>query len=157
TLLRSHALIWWRRQREEAKEGRGQPRIMTEWEEFAKAITSHFYPIDSSRWARDQMNNLVQRGSVSEYVAKFNQLLSQVHDMSEGERIERFERGLKPHVKNLIAVGGPQSLSESIQIALRLDSTQDPMRPMSPRYPSTRATLGPEQKYHLRAQGRCFY
>ena len=90
TYLRGNALLWWRNL------GILMPQT---WTTFATAITKEFQPIDAIQTARDQLANLVQTHSVSEYTAAFQLLALAIPDLSLAETLHRYIFNLKPKTK----------------------------------------------------------
>lgn len=58
--------------------------------EFEKAIIQAVVPFDSVQRSRDKLRKLLQRTSVSSYLAKFRNIVLTIPDMSEGEVVDRF-------------------------------------------------------------------
>lgn len=67
-----------------------------------------------------------QRGSVAKYIADFQDLITQIVDISGPEALQAFLHGLKPSIKNHFS-GNPtlrSGLSTVMQIAESLDGAQ---------------------------------
>lgn len=79
--------LWWRTKYIDIQEG--QLRIDT-WDDLKNKMKSQFYP---ARW---NLKCLPQMGIVREYVKQLSQLMLDVRDMSEKDKLFSFISGLKP-------------------------------------------------------------
>ena len=86
------ARTWWR-----AQEASGSPP--TTWAAFKASFLEAFQTIDAERMARDRMENLKQRTSVTDYANQFSGLLLEVPEMHSADAVYRFVRGLKPQIR----------------------------------------------------------
>lgn len=113
--LRGPAFDWWR-----YSESSGTKiRI---WEEFCRELTAQFQPINSVKRARDQLAALKQIGSVQDYVARFRSITIKIPDLSEGDKVDKFVRGLKPHVQREVELRGLNTLDSIMSAAERVDA-----------------------------------
>lgn len=71
-----------------------------DWDTFVQALTSHFSPMDPVKLARDKLAALRQFSSVRDYTAQFRYICSAITDIADGEKLDRFVRGLKHHIMN---------------------------------------------------------
>ena len=74
------ARTWWR-----AQEASGSPP--TTWAVFKASFLEAFQTIDAERMARDRMENLKQRTSVTDYANQFSGLLLEVPEMHPADAV----------------------------------------------------------------------
>ncbi len=67
------------------------------WGEFEGAIWNEIIPFDSVQRSRDKLQRLVQRTSVSDFLSECRNIVLMLPGVSEGDKLDRFCRGLKPH------------------------------------------------------------
>ena len=117
SFLRSSALQWYRRTLSE----RGEWNIFP-FEEFKAGLRSMFLPRNHQQQLRGKLDMLKQCGNLPLYINDFMNIMNQVTDMSEGDRIHYFIRGLSPKTKAEIGYSCPQSLHHAIELAQNFDS-----------------------------------
>ena len=82
--------------------------------------------VNPVRVARDRISTLRQLGSVQDFTQRFLDLKVQIPSMTDEEAVEKYVRGLKPHIRRdleqLMAREGEKSLEELIRFADRTDS-----------------------------------
>jgi len=100
----------------------GTNTIPTTWEEFENALIAEFVPFDSVQRSRDKLRRLVQRTSVTSYLAEFRNIILTIPGMSEGEKVDRFSQGLKPNIRLEVMKAGAQTMTDASKIALNVDS-----------------------------------
>src|SRR5262249_635500 len=93
----------------------------------------------------DKLRHLRQTSSVGNYVHAFQNLMVELPLMHESDRLDRFLRGLKPHVYERVVMQQPQNLSEACRLANVVDTIKfnarapafgrlwNPARPSRPR------------------------
>jgi len=102
------------------------PENVDPWEHFKSCVLARFQSANHKFFARSKLNGLKQHGSVTKYIAAFQDLCSQIDDISEPEALQAFLMGLKPSIQIHFA-GNPtlrQDLSTAMQIAESLDNVQ---------------------------------
>lgn len=119
TLLRGQADIWWRR-----LEASGEAKKLRTWESFTEAVNKEFRPIRATQLARDRLAELKQTGSVEEHVREFRPLQLLIPGMTDEEALDRFVRGLKPHIRNEVRSRFPTRLSDAESLALTYKTMQ---------------------------------
>lgn len=99
----------------------GDPR--TDIDAFARFMRERFFPSDYIKRIRDRLDGLKQVTSVKDYVDKFEALLLQIpsEDYHDADMMHKFLRKLKPEIKKLVMVSGPNTLNEAYQQAERID------------------------------------
>ncbi len=74
------------------------------WTAFEDAFRKQFAPLDSAQSTRDMLKTIKQgRGSVAEYITKFNQY-SMLTGWSDADHRQRFYDGLDDHIKDLFTL-----------------------------------------------------
>lgn len=109
--------------------------------DFKEAVERQFGEKDGPEKARQQLRRLSQAGSVSQYAARFRQLILQLPERHESDRISDFMAGLKPEVRTHVALQRLTTLDacmEAAEIADRVHmaaraSTRFPSLPARPR------------------------
>ena len=121
TLLRDHALQWWRtRLRQEERQGQNP---LESWEEFKEIITTQFKQFNSVKIARDKMATLKQTTSVMAYAHRFRQLVNEIPSMTdEDDLVDRFLRGLKLPIRRSVEMHEPETLDKAMRLAERHDN-----------------------------------
>jgi Ty3 transposon capsid-like protein len=113
TFLQGNALLWWR--------SLGS-NIPTTWDTFSVALSQEFQPIDATRTARNQLANLFQTHSVTEYTAAFRTLALSIPDLSPAETLHRYIFHLKPKTRLEVEIRNPMTLEEATHIANLYDT-----------------------------------
>ena len=115
TLLKDNAANWWYLKVHNNE-------IPGTWEEFCNAVRAEFVPQDSMRRSRDRLRRLVQRASVSSYLNEFRNLVLNIPNMTEDEKLDKFCAGLKPEIRLEVLKSGPVTVDNAARIALNVDS-----------------------------------
>jgi hypothetical protein len=174
TLLKEHAALWYRLQ---CLRHDGHPYAT--WDEFRTALKQTFTPVNQEKRARDRLASLRQTTSAQRYIQEFTSLCLEISDLHSTEQLDRFVRGLKPHVRREVELRDPKTFDEATTIAERVDqisfaatrtkpiqgsrpSTSSGPQPMElgamrtvPTVKKTRLT--PEERQDLRQRKACFY
>ncbi len=89
-------------------------------EEFFSGIHNEFVPADLQQRLRDQLHRLKQARcqSLTDYIAKFRQIMIEITDMSELDKVVYFQRGLKLKIQEEVQYRRCTELSEAIGVAL---------------------------------------
>ncbi|KAF2318058.1 hypothetical protein GH714_041390 [Hevea brasiliensis] len=116
--LANDANLWWRTKVEQSISG--QCSIVT-WDDFKKALKAQFYPENVAYNARCKLAELQHIGSIREYVRSFTALMLDIKDMSEADRLFKFQKGLKPWARNELVRRGVKELSTALAVAESLD------------------------------------
>ena len=115
-LFRGSAISWWRTQLH------GNQSLPANWEEFKDTMQRTFSPINHVKLARDRLSKLRQTYSVQDYVWRFQSLCLEIPDISEGEILDRFVRGLKGQIRKEVELRGLTNFQEIVQTAQRVDA-----------------------------------
>lgn len=117
--FRENAAIWWEHVIREMELER-RPKMQT-WADFEKAVKDEFQPLDSEQVARDRLADLIQTTSVTAYVNALRDLALQISDLSSGDLLHKFKRGLKPNIRREVELRDPKTLDEAVKMAERAD------------------------------------
>ena len=109
------ARTWWR-----AQEASGSPP--TTWPTFKAAFLEAFQTLDAERIARDNMEDLRQRTSVTDYANHFSGLLLEVPYMHPADAIYQFVKGLKPQIRLHVELQRPATVNNAMRLAQAADS-----------------------------------
>ena len=112
--LRDSALQWYRRRIQELGE--------LTYEEFEEGLKSMFLPHNYQEVLRTKLDNVKQRGRLDEYINEFMNIMNQIMEMSEVDKIHAFKRGLAAKTRAEIGYVAPKSLQEAIEKAQGYDS-----------------------------------
>ena len=116
------ARTWWR-----AQEGSGSPP--TTWTTVKAAFLEAFQTLDAKRIARDNMENLRQRTSVTNYANQFSGLPLEVSHMHSADAIYKVVKGLKPQIRLHVELQRPSTVNDAMRLAQAADSALYYTRP----------------------------
>lgn len=92
------------------------------FDDFKDKITAAFQPANFQRVLRRQLKALRQTGSISDYVYEFRNIVGQIKEMAEDDKITYFIDGLKPRTREEINYMAPETLENAIASATRFDA-----------------------------------
>jgi Retrotransposon gag protein len=115
--LQGSAATWWRQRFE-----LNTPSSAITWDVFTAGLRAQFRPINAAKLARDRLATIRQVTSVADYVARFQNIMLDLPNMDEEDRIDRFLRGLKSHVQESVALQQPTSILKAYALANTVDS-----------------------------------
>ena len=97
-----------------------------------------FQPVDKVEQARARLANAQQNGSLDAYITMMRGLFLAIPDITQGEKMDRFKRGLKPHLFERVQVHTPPptTVEEMIAIAALHDAVHHSVKPMGDHKPS---------------------
>jgi hypothetical protein len=98
------------------------PALLT-YDAIHNAFLAAFETMDPARQARDRLDGLSQRTSVTEYNTLFNELMLGLNDMHVDDRLHAYIKGLKPAVRVQVELTRPTTLRDAQDLATRVDST----------------------------------
>jgi hypothetical protein len=95
--LRGQAAAWWR------DVGKTDKRPAT-WEAFVSELSRMFMPVARAQVARQKLAGARQRDkeSVTSYISYLRRLYLSIPRISEDEKVDRFIRGLSPHLQDKV-------------------------------------------------------
>jgi hypothetical protein len=165
TFLKDHAAMWWRTVYEEIE---AQPED-NRWTQFTNGLKHQFQPINTAETARTRLDQLRQKTSVRLYNSDFREIMLQLPNMHEADRIHAYIKGLKPAVASLVAMQQPNTLIAAQGLADTADTIQFqhlPRRPFINPRPDHRGPtpmdldaiekLTDAERERLRKNGGCF-
>ncbi|CAI7836271.1 unnamed protein product, partial [Closterium sp. NIES-54] len=114
TLLRGPALEWIYNNKEIWGEG--------SWTQFREALIQRFEPINSSYMARQQIHRHKQFGSVTQYTQQMEGLFNRITDLTEGEKIQAYDEGLKMEVRRQVIAANYNNYRDMVCAAERFDA-----------------------------------
>jgi len=151
SLLRGPALVWFRTM----CSTQGHLAFISTWVLFCRELRANFCPTNLTKLARDRLAYLRQTGSsVRDYVRDFRAVCLEIPLLSADERLDRFTRGLKPHIRREVELREPTTFEEAVRLAEKFDSAQRSVFPSSNSSSSSSSggrALGPrryEQSYN---------
>ena len=95
------------------------------YQDFIKAISKRFRSaVDADKAAEEIYDTRqTENQSVTAFSDRFIQLLTRVPNMHEEDRIRHFRRGLLPHLQQKVKEHQLQTLTEVVELAIRLEAT----------------------------------
>jgi Retrotransposon gag protein len=84
-------------------------------------MRKYFAPPNEGRRLQDEWANLRQHGSVSEYVSVLMVLAARIPELSQGQILDKFIRGLKPKTKIEVELQDPKTPDKAYGLADRFD------------------------------------
>jgi hypothetical protein len=119
TYLTDNAATWW--QTFTSIQPNGDARAIT-WQMFHTGLTGMFKPVNSKKVARDRLAALQQTHSVVKYNFDFQQLCLQIDDINEAEKLDKYVRGLKQHIRVKVELEQATTLTQAMSHAHVIDS-----------------------------------
>ena len=135
SMLNGSASQWWRYVVES-----NEP--IATWTEFRSELINQFKGIDSQKDASNRLVYCQQRHSVTGYFKEFTMLTLSIPGMTEEEKLDRFVRGLRPHLQREVLLREPHTLQEACHIAYKLETVLSQIRGSNPS-PTPRPTYRP--------------
>ncbi|CAI7838135.1 unnamed protein product [Closterium sp. NIES-53] len=143
SLLRGHAMDWWRvivtkpmdyatLPTREGQTGPWAPSYFVDvpqyrtWDAWCAGLRARFEPIAASIAAHQKLHTWRQLGSVQDYTSRFLALCKQVGYMHESERIDRYIGGLKHDIPQEIQLRCVTDFQEILAMAEKLDFFRRP-------------------------------
>lgn len=118
-LLRDGAVTWWRQLESDTSVATPQT-----WQQFCDAFRTEFKPENAEQIARQKLQELQQRGSVSSYVRAFRDTMLELPNMDVKDALFVFTNGLKYQVKLHVLIHKPDSLHKAYELAESYESAQ---------------------------------
>ena len=117
--LQDEAAVWWRLYCADVENGRA-PAI-NNWLELKTLMLMRFSEVNRTVAIKDQYSNLKQTGSVRAYISKFRELVVELPNETEWDRVYQFLKGLKPVIQSNTRTHKPKTLEEAMDIADEAD------------------------------------
>jgi retrotransposon gag protein/zinc knuckle protein len=124
------------------------PTSRCQWDLFKQSLQDQFQPVNSTKTARTRLDQLKQKTSVRIYNTEYRELMVQIPDMSEADRLHNYLRGLKAQVASQVAMQQPTTLLQAQGLADTADVIQfqyqtRPQVPYTARHNICPETQGP--------------
>lgn len=116
-----------------------------DWGEFKVLLRQEFIPINAVIQARDQLAVLTQTGTVTEYINEFRKLQLQIPDLSLGDALDRFVRGLKRPTRIAVRTRFPKTMAEAESLSLAIEAAAFEDGIPVPKQPAQPAVIPNEQ------------
>jgi Ty3 transposon capsid-like protein/Zinc knuckle len=114
--LKGRAAEWW--EAEDKSKG-----VASSWSLFVERLHERYRPMQAAAVARERLDRLRQKGSVSAYADVFQKELTPIKDMSASDQIFHFVKGLASlAVANKVREKEPFSLHAAMDIAVRAEA-----------------------------------
>ncbi|HXQ39062.1 MAG TPA: hypothetical protein VN843_33995 [Anaerolineales bacterium] len=118
TYLTGKAGTWWRGLVMQTHKGNIDE---VKWNEFYCGLVRMFKPVNAKKIARDKLAALRQTHSVAKYNYDITQLFLEIGDVSDGEKLDRYIRGLKDKIRMEVELAEPTTLAQAMAKAQRVD------------------------------------
>ena len=117
--LSDEAAVWWRLYCADVENGRAP--MINNWAELKNLMLSRFTEINRIVAIKDRYHQLSQTGSVSTYISRFRELVVELPDETEWDRVYQFLKGLKPAIQANTRTHKPKTLEQAMDIADEAD------------------------------------
>ncbi|CAG8648700.1 6651_t:CDS:2, partial [Cetraspora pellucida] len=118
TGLKDAALQWYLNQVQSHRD----KTLFEDWTSFASGIKAAFQPPHHQQLLRCQLRDLKQTSSVQEYAFRFRNLLEQIEEMHEADKVIYFTKGLKSATKAEVNYRAPNTLDDAVKLAASFDT-----------------------------------
>lgn len=120
-LLTGPARMWWHQY--ELLVARGASPVIETWEQLREALLQQFTVFDEAEKARDYLDRLQHRSSVSVFNFKFNEALLRIPPEQYVDEVYKhmYINKLKEKIQYQVKLAQPDSLVKAMEIADRLD------------------------------------
>ena len=92
------------------------------WEYFAQCVMDKYEPVPIGFTARTALKSIRQTGTIQEYNAAFNEVITRIDDMSEADKVDKYIDGLKQALRVKVASTLTKTLLESMTVAVQLEA-----------------------------------
>lgn len=169
--LEGDAYTWW--------DSYKKTQPITSWQELRTALLARFSPLNKTLAARDKLSKWRQLKDVATYNSDFLQILLDIPDITEAEKLDRYCRGLKTYIWESLCTKEYQKVESVMTDALKVEAAKKGSRvtnntntrPGPARPGSTQASSGgiepmelgstslvkltPEERERCFREGRC--
>jgi len=116
------AALQWYLNKVAAANDEEEENTFEDWNTFADELKNSFQPPNYQQYLRRQLKSLRQTNSVQEYASQFRNIMGQVTDMGEPDKIGYFIDGLKPATRMEVSYRSPETFEEAWQAAIKYDT-----------------------------------
>ena len=107
-------------------------RNVATWEELKEALLKRFNPLDKALAARDKLARWRQVKDVTSFNRDFRQILLDIPDISEAEKLDRYTRALKSHIWEPLCTKNYETLEDCMTDALKVEAAKRGSKQRSP-------------------------
>jgi hypothetical protein len=119
--LESEAKAWWRS---------SGLKLDAKWKDFEAAFTAYHTPPNAVAAARQELNNLRQKGlSVNEYTHRFRRLLRLIPAMDAQTALYIYTTGLEPETSKEVRLRQPETMEQAVHQAAIVHAILHPHGP----------------------------
>ncbi|CAO3565373.1 unnamed protein product [Mortierella alpina] len=119
--LESEAKAWWRS---------SGLKLDAKWKDFEAAFTAYNTPPNAVAAARQELNNLRQKGlSVNEYTHRFRRLLRLIPAMDAQTALYIYTTGLEPETSKEVRLRQPETMDQAVHQAAIVHAILHPQGP----------------------------
>lgn len=147
------------------------------WSELAPALRIRFETLNKTKIARDKLAKWKQVKNVSAFNDDFLKIILDIPNISVEEQLDRYTRGLKPHIWKELCTREYENLTDAMRDAERVESAHRRLTPRAGRPATTLVNSGngrndgptpmdigtlqikkltPVERDQCRKEGRCF-
>lgn len=119
SLLRDAAVTWWRQ-----LENDNTVATPRDWNQFSLAFRTEFKPENTEQLARQKLQELQQRTTVSSYIRVFRDTMLELPEMDVKDALFVFTNSLKYQVKLHVLMNKPDSLHKAYELAEAFEAAQ---------------------------------
>ena len=113
------------------------------WEFFIQCLIDKYEPVPVGFTARTALKSIRQTGTIEEYNATFNEVVTLITDMSEADKVDKYIDGLKQALRVKVASTLTKTLIESMTVAVQLEAAWATTRDRNPPAVYNRNNRGP--------------
>ena len=99
------------------------------WPQLKEALLRRFSPLDKTLSARDKLAKWRQMKDVSSFNTDFLRIVLDIPDITESEKIDRYTRGLKPYIWEVLCTKDYTNLEVIMTDALKVEAVKKGHRP----------------------------
>jgi hypothetical protein len=92
------------------------------WAFFVQCVMDKYEPVPIGFTARTALKSIRQTGTIEEYNAAFNEVISRIDDMAEADKVDKYIDGLKQALRVKVASALTLTLLESMTVAVQLEA-----------------------------------
>lgn len=89
----------------------------TNWTLFKVKLMEHYAPYSAAE-ALYRLRQVKQRGTIRDYIDRFNEALADCGNIPESESLQIFVEGLHPGIRRFVHMSQPFTLSDAIRMAV---------------------------------------
>ncbi|GAB0492318.1 hypothetical protein MMPV_009604 [Pyropia vietnamensis] len=102
-----------------------------DWQALREALKNRFNPLNKVQAARDLLHKWKQVKDVSSYNKSFQSIILDIPDITVAEIVDRYSRGLKPYIWEVLCLKQYESLEAIMLDALKVEAAKRGTRRIS--------------------------